>query len=84
VAVAYDSRPADNYTLFNRNGNDNCYLGAGFFIHKGIIAVKRAEFISDGMSHIILRSHWCDIIFLNVYAPTQDKSDDTKNNFMRN
>jgi hypothetical protein len=28
------------------------------------------------MSYIILRGHWCDIIVLNVHAPTEDKMDD--------
>jgi hypothetical protein len=35
----------------------------------------RVEFISDGMSYIILRGHWCDIIVLTVHAPTVDKID---------
>jgi exonuclease III len=30
------------------------------------------------MSYIILRSRWCDIIVLNVHAPTEDKIDDMK------
>jgi len=29
------------------------------------------------MSYVILRG-WCDTIVLNVYIPTEDKSDDTK------
>jgi hypothetical protein len=33
------------------------------------------------MSYIILRGHWCDIIVLNVHAPTEDKTDDLKNRF---
>jgi hypothetical protein len=33
------------------------------------------------MSYIILRGRWCDIIVLNVYAPTQDKIDDIKDKF---
>jgi hypothetical protein len=52
-------------------------LGTGFFIHKRIIsAVKRVESVSDSMSYIILRGHWCDIIVLNVHAPKEDKIDD--------
>jgi hypothetical protein len=31
------------------------------------------------MSYITLRGLWCEI--LNVYAPTEDKTDDTKNSF---
>jgi hypothetical protein len=33
------------------------------------------------MSYIILRGRWCDIIFLNVHAPTEDKCDVTKKSF---
>jgi hypothetical protein len=33
------------------------------------------------MSYIILRGHWCDIIVLNVHAPTQDKIDDMEDSF---
>jgi hypothetical protein len=30
------------------------------------------------MLYIILRGRWCDIIILNVHAPTEDKIDDVK------
>jgi hypothetical protein len=51
-------------------------------VHKRIIsAVKRVEFVSDRMSYIILRGHWCHIIVLNVHAPTEDKADDVKDSF---
>jgi hypothetical protein len=33
------------------------------------------------MSYIILRGRWCNIIVLNVYAPTEDKIDFIKNRF---
>jgi hypothetical protein len=28
-----------------------------------------------------LQGHWCDIIILNVHAPTEDKDDDIKDSF---
>jgi exonuclease III len=63
----------DNYTF---------YLRTGFFIHNRIIsAVIRGEFVSDKMSYIILKGHWCDIIVLKVHAPTEDKDDDIKDSF---
>jgi hypothetical protein len=31
--------------------------------------------------HKVLRGHWCDIIVLNVHAPSEDKSDDSKDRF---
>jgi hypothetical protein len=33
------------------------------------------------MSYIALRGRWCDIIILNVHAPTEDKIDDMKDRF---
>jgi hypothetical protein len=51
-------------------------------VHEKIIsAVGRAEFISDRMSYITLRSNFRDIIVLNVHAPTEDKSDVFKESF---
>jgi hypothetical protein len=41
-----------------------------------VLAVKRAEFVSDRMSYTILRGRWCHIIVLNVHAPTEDNADD--------
>jgi hypothetical protein len=50
-------------------------------VHKRIIsAVKRVEFVSDRMSYMILRGQ-CDVIVLNVHAPTEDKIDETKERF---
>jgi hypothetical protein len=45
-----------------------------------ISAVKRVEFVSD-MMYVTLRGHWCNIIVLNVHAPTKDKIDDMKDSF---
>jgi hypothetical protein len=33
------------------------------------------------VSYIVLRGRWCDIIVLNVHAPSEDKSDDLKYSF---
>jgi hypothetical protein len=52
------------------------------YAHKGIISsVKRVQFVSDRMSYKILRGDWCDIIVLNIYAPTKDKIDYVKDSF---
>ena len=33
------------------------------------------------MSYIVLRGHWCIIVVLNVHAPSEEKSDDSKDSF---
>jgi len=52
-------------------------------VHNGIIsASERVEFITDRMSYITISGRWCDNIYVNVHAPTEDKSDDINDSFM--
>jgi hypothetical protein len=67
---------------FYGNGNENHEVRTGFIGHKRIIsAVKRAEFVTDRTSYIILRGVWCDIIVLNVQVQTEDTIDDIRDTF---
>jgi len=68
--------------FFHGKRNENHEFGTEFFVHHRIVSsVKRAEFVRDTMSYVVLRGLWCDIIVLNVHAPNQEKSDDSKNSF---
>jgi len=43
--------------------------------------LKRVEFVGDGVLCIVLRGHWSNTIVLNVYAQSEEKSDDSKDSF---
>ena len=52
-----------------------------FCNHRIVSAVKRVEFASGRMPYIVLRGHWCNIITWNVHAPSEKKSDDSRDKF---
>jgi hypothetical protein len=43
-----------------------------------ISAVRRVAFVSNRVSHIVLRGRWCNIVVLNVHVPSVGKSDNLK------
>ena len=40
--------------------------------------VTTVEFVSERVSYIVMRCRWCNIIVLNVHAPSEEKSDESK------
>jgi len=76
---------AGDYNFFYGKGNENHQMGTGFYVHRRIVsAVKRAEFVSDRVAYTVVRGRWCNIAVPNVHAPSEEKSDDPKNGFLRN
>jgi hypothetical protein len=48
------------------------------YIKRTVSVVKRAEFVSDRMSYVMLTGNLCDTLVLNVHVPTEGKTDVTK------
>jgi len=46
--------------------------------HRIVSAVKGVEFVSDRVSYVVLRGPWCNIIVLNMPAPSEEKNDYSK------
>jgi hypothetical protein len=50
-----------------------------FFVRHRLIAV--VKFVSDWILYIVLRGCWYNIIVLNKHAPSEEKSDESKDSF---
>ena len=67
--------------FFYGKGHENHKLGTGFFIHHiTVSAVKGVQFVCDRALYIVLRGRRCNIIVLNVHTPSEEKTDDSKDN----
>jgi hypothetical protein len=51
------------------------------YLRESYHQLKGQSFFSDRLSYVTPRSNWCGITVLNAHAPTEDKSDDTKDSF---
>ena len=67
--------------------NEKHQLGTGFFVHHRIhvvSAVKRVEFVCNGMLYIVLRGRWFIMIVLNCMHQVRRKVMVQKTVLMRN
>jgi exonuclease III len=75
---------AGDYIFFMEKENKIINWKRDFLYTKEYVvvsAVKRAEFVSDRMSYMVLKGLWFNITIVNVHAPSQEKSDDSKDSF---
>jgi hypothetical protein len=75
---------AGDYSLFLWKRKLKSSVENRIFVHHRLVsAVKREEFVSDRMLYIVLRGRWYNIIALNVHAPSEEKSEYSKDIFIR-
>jgi exonuclease III len=71
-----------DYNFYCGKGYQHHQFGTGCFCKPQIEkAVKRVELVSDRVSYIVLRGRMCNIIVLNVHAPSEEKSYDSEDSF---
>jgi len=75
---------ARDYILSMEKGTKSSIGNRTFVQNRILTPLKTVQSVSDRMSYIVLRGHWCNIIVLHEHAPTEEKSDDSKDSFMRN
>ncbi|XP_060842503.1 craniofacial development protein 2-like [Rhopalosiphum padi] len=64
------------------SGGENHVRGVGFVIKNSILPnVVRFEPINDRICYVELKGKWFNIILINCYAPTEEKSEEIKNAF---
>jgi hypothetical protein len=66
------TEPAGEYTIFSGKGNDIQEMRTGLFVHKRIMVVNRAEFVTVRTSYIVRRDSFDDVIVLNLHVQTVD------------
>jgi len=54
-----------------------------FVHHRIVTAVTILEFVSDRVSHTVLRSRWCNFTVPNVHTQSEKKNDDSKDSFFK-
>jgi len=73
---------AGDYNFFYGKGMKIISWERAFFVHRRIVSAEhRVEFVSDMLSYIVLRGRWRNIIVVNVHAPSEEKSDESKHSF---
>ena len=64
--------------IFSMENETKSSIGNRNFVHqRRATEVKRIKCLGDRISSMVLRVRWCNIIVLNVHAPSEEKSDDS-------
>lgn len=72
-------------TIFYGECNKHRQFGTGFAVHKNLVpSVKEFKSINPRISVLTLKAHYFDITFVNGHAPTEEKTQEEKDEFYDN
>ena len=68
--------------LFFYGGSRKGKLGTGIAINKKFkSAIKEIQFVNERLSYVKMAGKWYNYVFINVHCPTEDKDEETKDEF---
>lgn len=72
-----------NYkTILCDKCNERRQFGVGFAVHKSLVhTIKEFKVINCRIANLIVKAKFFDIVFINVHAPTEEKSQEEKEAF---
>ncbi|KAL4085374.1 hypothetical protein QTP88_027233 [Uroleucon formosanum] len=79
-----DERTIDinDTTILYGKCNERPQFGVGFVVHKSLVhTIKEFKVINSRIAILIVRAKFFDIEFINVHAPTEEKSQEEKEDF---
>lgn len=69
-------------TIMYGKCNERRQFGVGFAVHKSLVqAIKQFKVINHRIAILIVKAKFFDIVFLNIHAPTEEKSQEEKEEF---
>jgi len=71
-----------NMTILFGGCDERGQYGVGFAVRKNIVpTIKDFRIINPKLALLKIETKWFDIVFINVHAPTEDKSQQEKEDF---
>jgi len=69
-------------TILYGKSNERRQFGVGFAVHKSLVhTIKKFKVINCRIAFLIVNGKFFNIVFINVHAPTEEKSQDAKEEF---
>ncbi|VVC46374.1 Endonuclease/exonuclease/phosphatase [Cinara cedri] len=72
----------NNYTIFYWDCDDRRQFSTGFVVHKSIVPnVMEFKTFNPRISLLTIKTYWCNLTIISVHAPTEEKTQEEKDDF---